>query len=74
MNEKIRECVDNIEQLAADSRYLEDVDRLLIKFESIENWTKLAKRRLEGIQKNQNNLYSDIKDNIEESFTKDFRR
>jgi len=42
MNEKLKQYIENINQLGADARYEDDYDRLRIKLESIKTWCNTA--------------------------------
>lgn len=56
--EKIKNEIDNIEQLGADARYYfdyEDYEKLLIEIDSIIYWCKSVKRRVKKEQNNEKN-------------------
>lgn len=50
---RLKEYIENIEQLGADARYhegYENYDKLKVQFDSIEWWAKKANRELVKIQ------------------------
>ena len=51
MENKLSECIENIEQLGADSRYEENYDILKTKLESIKYWANRAKKIVEKMEK-----------------------
>lgn len=51
MEQKLQECIANIEQLSADSRYEEDYDKLKVKLDSIEYWAIKANKIVEKMKK-----------------------
>jgi len=55
---KIQEYIENIEQLGADARYefdYENYNKLRVKLESIEWWSRKAQKVLDKIEKEQKN-------------------
>ena len=54
MKDKIKEYIENIEQLGADARYefdYENYNKLRVKLESIEWWAKKGQKILDKIEK-----------------------
>lgn len=51
MKERLKEYIENINQLGADARYEEDYDRLRIKLESIKTWCNMAIVLLNRLEK-----------------------
>lgn len=45
--EKLKEYIDNIEQLSADVRYEENKDKIVIKLKSIKYWVNKGLSLLE---------------------------
>lgn len=42
MEERLREYIENINQLGADARYEDNYDKIRIKLESISTWCNMA--------------------------------
>lgn len=54
MEEKLKRYIEYIEQLGADARYennMECYDKLMVTLQSIEQWTKKAKKQVEKLKK-----------------------
>ena len=54
MKDKIKEYIENIEQLGADARYefdYENYNKLRVTLESIEWWSKKAQKILDKVEK-----------------------
>lgn len=54
MKDKIKEYIENIEQLGADARYefdYENYNKLRVKLESIEWWARKGQKILDKIEK-----------------------
>ena len=51
MKERLKEYIENINQLGADARYEENYDRLRIKLESIKTWCNMAIVLLHRLEK-----------------------
>ena len=42
MNEKLKQYIENINQLGADARYEDNYEKLRVKLESIKTWCNMA--------------------------------